>query len=111
MNSSKIYQDTQLKKGFLDLFVLLTLQNEQKYASEIIKTLAKVQIDIPEGTLYPLLNRLKKEDLLSYNWEESSSGPPRKYYLITESGKSYLDLGMTSLNTIYNSIQQLAKNK
>jgi PadR family transcriptional regulator PadR len=79
---------TQMRKGVLELCILASISKERKYASEIINHLKSVQLIVVEGTLYPLLARLKSAELLSYEWEESSSGPPRKYYHITKKGVS-----------------------
>ncbi len=80
----------QMRKGLLELCVLSIISEEEMYPSDIISQLKKWKMIVVEGTLYPLLNRLKNEELLSYNWKESNSGPPRKYYLITDKGLSFL---------------------
>lgn len=80
----------QMKKGLLELCVLSIIAEAEMYPSDIIKRLKASKMIIVEGTLYPLLNRLLKADLLSYNWKESNSGPPRKYYTITKGGKEAL---------------------
>ena len=81
---------SQMRKGFLEYCILLTLRNNQAYASDIINALKKGQFIIVEGTLYPILTRLKNNELLNYTWVESSSGPPRKYYHLTEKGNEFL---------------------
>lgn len=81
---------SQMRKGFLEYCILLTLRNNQAYASDIINALKKGKFIIVEGTLYPILTRLKNNELLNYTWVESSSGPPRKYYHLTEKGKEFL---------------------
>ena len=81
----------QMRKGLLELCVLSIISNEEMYPSDIINKLKNLKMIIVEGTLYPLLTRLKNDDLLEYSWKESKSGPPRKYYQITESGKSFLE--------------------
>ncbi len=80
----------QMRKGVLEYCILSILQDEDKYASEILGTLKDAKMLVVEGTIYPLLTRLKNAGLLNYRWEESTSGPPRKYYALTEIGKSFL---------------------
>jgi PadR family transcriptional regulator, regulatory protein PadR len=80
----------QMRKGILEYCILSILSRSFAYASDIIKELKEAQVIVVEGTLYPLLTRLKNAGLLSYRWEESLQGPPRKYYELTETGKSYL---------------------
>ncbi len=92
----------QMRKGVLELCVLSIIAEEEAYPSDIIKKLKDSKLIVVEGTLYPLLNRLKNADLLDYSWRESTSGPPRKYYAITGAGKSVLDellLTWEELNT------------
>ncbi len=80
----------QMRKGILEFCILSILSQKEAYPSEILETLKKSKLIVVEGTLYPLLTRLKNGELLSYRWEESNSGPPRKYYCITESGNTFL---------------------
>ena len=80
----------QMRKGVLEYCILSILNGEDKYASEILKTLKDAKMLVVEGTIYPLLARLKNAGLLNYRWEESTSGPPRKYYTLTETGKLFL---------------------
>lgn len=80
----------QMKKGVLEFCILSILSKQDLYASDIIKTLKESKMIVVEGTLYPLLTRQKNAGLLSYRWEESTQGPPRKYYTLTEKGKEYL---------------------
>ncbi|MCR9155173.1 MAG: PadR family transcriptional regulator [Croceimicrobium sp.] len=80
----------QMRKGVLELCILNMLQSRDAYANQIIEDLKKAELIVVEGTLYPLLTRLKNGGLLAYRWEESTSGPPRKYYTLTELGKSAL---------------------
>ncbi|MBD5232789.1 MAG: PadR family transcriptional regulator [Bacteroidales bacterium] len=82
---------SQMRKGMLEFCVLLLLNDSDAYASEIITEMKEAQLIVMEGTLYPLLTRLKNDGLLSYRWEESPSGPPRKYYSITPLGQQFLD--------------------
>jgi len=80
----------QMRKGVLEYCILSILSNNDAYASDIIKKLKEAKMIVVEGTLYPLLTRLKNAGLLSYRWEESTQGPPRKYYGITDAGKAFL---------------------
>lgn len=78
----------QMRKGLLEFAILLVISRGEAYASEIIKELQKGKLLVVEGTLYPLLNRLKTAGLLSYAWQESAGGPPRKYYALTPAGEA-----------------------
>lgn len=80
----------QMRKGILEYCILIILSKEDAYASSIIAQLKESQMIVVEGTLYPLLTRQKNQGLLSYRWEESTQGPPRKYYSITDRGKQVL---------------------
>lgn len=81
----------QMRKGILEYCILAILKNQEAYPSEIIERLKAAKLIVVEGTLYPLLTRLKNDELLSYRWEESNAGPPRKYYSLTKIGKAYLE--------------------
>ena len=80
----------QMRKGILEYCILSVLSRNSCYASDIIKELKEAKVIVVEGTLYPLLTRQKNAGLLSYRWEESQQGPPRKYYELTPEGKEYL---------------------
>lgn len=80
----------QMRKGMLEFCTLLIISRGKIYSSDILKELKKANLIVVEGTLYPLLNRLKNEGLLDYVWQESSSGPPRKYYTLTAKAKEKL---------------------
>lgn len=80
----------QMRKGVLEYCILLVLEEKPLYANDIIDDLKKSKMIVVEGTLYPLLTRLKNDGLLTYRWEESTQGPPRKYYELTEEGKVFL---------------------
>ena len=80
----------QMRKGILEYCILSVLSRNSCYASDIIKELKEAEVIVVEGTLYPLLTRQKNAGLLSYRWEESQQGPPRKYYELTQAGRSYL---------------------
>lgn len=79
----------QMRKGVLEYCILAILSRSDKYASDIIKELKEAKMIVVEGTLYPLLTRLKNSGLLSYRWEESTQGPPRKYYELTDEGRAF----------------------
>jgi PadR family transcriptional regulator PadR len=81
---------SQMRKGILELCILSILSKADAYPTEIIEKLKETKLVVVEGTLYPLLTRLKNTGLLAYRWEESNSGPPRKYYKLTSEGQSYL---------------------
>jgi PadR family transcriptional regulator PadR len=81
----------QMRKGILEYCILLVLENKPQYVSDIIENLEKSQMIVVEGTLYPMLSRLKNEGYLGYRWEESVQGPPRKYYELTETGRQFLN--------------------
>src|SRR5690606_3338215 len=90
----------------LEFCLLSVLEDGEAYTSDILETLKDAKMLVVEGTIYPLLTRLKNEGLLSYRWEESTSGPPRKYYDLTETGKLFL----TELSDTWAELQQ-AVNK
>ncbi|MDZ4668042.1 MAG: PadR family transcriptional regulator [bacterium] len=80
----------QMKKGVLEYCILSIISRGEAYASDIIEEMKDAKLIVVEGTLYPLLSRLKNDGLLSYNWVESKSGPPRKYYQLTETGELFI---------------------
>ena len=80
----------QMRKGILDYCILAILSREDSYAPKIIACLKKTNLIVVEGTLYPLLTRLKNAGYLAYRWEESPQGPPRKVYTLTDTGREYL---------------------
>ena len=90
----------QMRKGILEYCILIILSKEDAYTSSIIMQLKESQMIVVEGTLYPLLTRQKNQGLLSYRWEESTQGPPRKYYSITDRGKQVL----AELNGVWNEL-------
>ena len=81
---------SQMRKGMLEYCILLLLHREASYASAIILKLKEAHLIVVEGTLYPLLTRLKNDNLLAYEWVESTQGPPRKYYSLTQEGEQFL---------------------
>ncbi len=80
----------QMRKGVLEFCILSILSKNDAYTTDILNKLKESELIVVEGTLYPLLSRQKNAGLLSYRWEESTQGPPRKYYAITEKGKEVL---------------------
>lgn len=82
---------TQMRKGILEYCILSVIAKGEIYASDIIAELKAARLLVVEGTLYPLLTRLKNNGLLSYNWVESTSGPPRKYYMLSDEGRKVLE--------------------
>jgi PadR family transcriptional regulator PadR len=95
----------QMRKGVLEYCILSILRDGEAYTSDILETLKDAKMLVVEGTIYPLLTRLKNSGLLAYRWEESTSGPPRKYYALTENGKLFL----TGLNATWSELQQAVK--
>lgn len=81
----------QMRKGILEFCILHIISRGEVYASDMLEELTSARIMVVEGTLYPLLTRLKKAGLVDYKWVESNAGPPRKYYTITENGLLFLD--------------------
>jgi PadR family transcriptional regulator PadR len=101
----------QMRKGVLEYCILSILQHGDAYTSEIISTLKSAEMIVVEGTIYPLLTRLKNSGLLSYRWEESSSGPPRKYYVLSESGQQFLKELDKTWNNLMVAVNQITNNK
>ena len=93
---------SQMRKGLLEYCILSIINRDEAYASDILDTLKEARLVVVEGTVYPLLTRMKNEGLLSYRWQESTGGPPRKYYTLTLEGKQLL----TQLNEEWQSICQ-----
>lgn len=81
----------RMRKGMLEFCTLLSISKDKAYASDILTQLKCADLIVVEGTLYPLLTRLRTEGLLTYDWQESPSGPPRKYYSLTDTGKEKLE--------------------
>ena len=94
----------QMRKGVLEFCILSVLKNQNAYVAEILKTLKEAKLLVVEGTIYPLLTRLKNAGLLNYRWEESTTGPPRKYYELTESGQLFLIQLTTTWNELHNAV-------
>ena len=101
----------QMRKGVLEYCILLILSKNSCYASDIIKGLKEAKVIVVEGTLYPLLTRQKNAGLLSYRWEESNQGPPRKYYELTDSGTKFLKELDSSWQELVDAVQVIQNKK
>jgi len=101
----------QMRKGVLEFCILSILSGGDAYPSEIIEKMKQAKLIVVEGTLYPLLTRLKNEGLLTYRWEESSSGPPRKYYKLTEIGDKFLKELNATWNELVNAVNKATSKK
>lgn len=101
----------QMRKGVLEYCILSLLSAEDAYVSDIISKLKEAELIVVEGTLYPLLNRQQRDGLLSYRWEESTQGPPRKYYALTEKGKNFLDELDVSWNELIDSVKKINQQR
>jgi PadR family transcriptional regulator, regulatory protein PadR len=99
--------DSQMRKGLLVYCVLLLCRDGKVYSSDIIKALRQAELIVVEGTLYPLLNRLAREGLLGYEWQESEQGPPRKYYWLTDTGHDMLDELKKSYKKLHAAVSKL----
>ncbi|MBZ4675764.1 MAG: PadR family transcriptional regulator [Anaerophaga sp.] len=95
----------QMRKGVLEYCILSVLSRGDAYASDIINEMKEARIIVVEGTLYPLLTRLKNAGLLSYRWQESTQGPPRKYYELTDRGREFLQELDKSWTELVDSVQ------
>lgn len=108
MNTENI--KSQMRKGILEYCTLLILSKKRAYVSDIIQSLKESRLIVVEGTLYPLLTRLKNAGLLDYEWEESPQGPPRKYYRLTETERAFLnelESAWTELNRTVEHIREI----
>jgi|TARA_B110000285_G_C14534442_1_gene342195 PadR family transcriptional regulator PadR len=101
----------QMRKGILELCILSILEKNEAYPSDILNELKASKLIVVEGTLYPLLTRLKNDGLLTYRWEESTSGPPRKYFQLTELGKSFSKELDSSWKELQNAVQKIRSKK
>lgn len=102
---------SQMRKGMLEYCIMLLLHREPAYASDIIAKLKEARMIVVEGTLYPLLTRLKNDALLEYEWKESTQGPPRKYYRLTEKGEGFLKELEASWRELNETINHLTNNQ
>lgn len=100
----------QMRKGVLELCILAIIEGDEVYPSDIIARLKANDLIVVEGTLYPLLTRLKNDGLLEYTWRESNSGPPRKYFKITELGTQVLESLSSSWQQLVQSVDQTLQN-
>lgn len=102
---------SQIRKGVLEYCILSVMKDKRAYASDIIQELKKAKLIVVEGTLYPLLTRMKKAELLSYEWEESSQGPPRKYYFLTPTGETFQNELKVYWEELVTSVDILTQNR
>jgi PadR family transcriptional regulator PadR len=108
MNADNI--KSQMRKGYLEYCILLILRKKSAYTSDIIAELKDARLIVVEGTLYPLLTRLKNSELLDYRWEESTQGPPRKYYEMTSHGSAFLDDLENAWDEINNVVKKIKES-
>lgn len=101
----------QMRKGILEYCILSIISRGEIYASDILMALKEARLIVVEGTLYPLLTRLKNGGLLEYSWKESQQGPPRKYYRLTESGKIFLKELDRTWSDLQYSVQKTTNNQ
>ncbi len=101
---------SQMRKGVLEFCILSIIKRGEVYPSDIIEEMKKANLHILEGTLYPLLTRLKNADLLTYRWVESTGGPPRKYFLLTDKGAAFYAELQATWNELANAVQALTQN-
>lgn len=101
----------QMRKGVLEMCILSVISNEEVYTSDIIERLKESELIVVEGTLYPMLARLKNAGLLEYTWKESASGPPRKYFKITDDGLVFLEDLRTSWKELVESVDKVTIKK
>ena len=109
MNPENVKQ--QMRKGILEFCILSILSRSDAYPSEIIERLKEAKLIVVEGTLYPLLTRLKNDGLLSYRWEESNSGPPRKYYKLTPVGDTFLKNLQETWKELVQAVESIINNE
>lgn len=102
---------SQMRKGVLEFCILSIIKRAEAYPSDIIEEMKKANLNILEGTLYPLLTRLKNADLLSYRWVESLAGPPRKYFSLTEKGDLFYKELETTWQELVNAVEQITTPK
>lgn len=101
----------QMRKGILEYCILSVLKNNDAYVAEILEELKVAKLIVVEGTIYPLLTRLKNADLLEYRWEESTGGPPRKYYKLTTEGQNFLNELSESWKELQISVKAITNQK
>ena len=96
----------QMRKGILEYCILSIISRNEIYASDILDVLKQAKLIVVEGTLYPLLTRLKNDGLLDYSWQESTMGPPRKYYTLTKDGQTFMKALDATWDELSNSVQK-----
>jgi PadR family transcriptional regulator PadR len=101
---------SQMRKGVLEFCILSIIQQGEVYPSDIVEKMKLANLHILEGTLYPLLTRLKNAGLLNYRWVESISGPPRKYFVMTDEGKAAFEVLLKTWKEMTSSVNQLTQN-
>ncbi len=109
MNTENV--KAQMRKGILEYCILSVLQKNDAYVSELIAQLKEAELIVVEGTLYPMLTRLKNAGFLEYRWEESTSGPPRKYYSLTGQGEEFLNELAQTWSALKDSVNQLTQDQ
>ena len=102
---------TQMRRGILEFCIVQLISQGEIYSAELINRLKDAHLIVTEGTLYPLLSRLRKAEILEYRWEESQSGPPRKYYALAEKGKSFLEALDKAWNEIETSVHLIKQGE
>lgn len=100
---------SQMRKGMLEYCIMLLLDETPCYSSDIIQRLKDANLLVMEGTLYPLLSRLKKDGILNYEWQESTQGPPRKYYVLSDDGREMLKALETAWDELENTVHKLKR--
>lgn len=101
---------SQMRKGILEYCILSIINRQEVYTSDILEALRKANLLVVEGTLYPLLSRLKNNGLVKYRWQESTDGPPRKYFTLTQEGEQLLKALDDEWNVIHQSINKITKS-
>ena len=101
---------SQMRKGILEYCILSIIDRQEVYTSDILEALRQADLLVVEGTLYPLLSRLKNNGLLKYRWQESTDGPPRKYFTLTEEGQTMLAALNQEWSTISNAITKITES-
>jgi len=101
----------QMRKGVLEYCILLVIDGKPLYASDIIEELRNSKMIVVKGTLYPFLTRLKNDGLLTYKWEESTQGPPRKYYEVTDDGRTFISEMGESWDELVEAVRMIKEHK
>lgn len=109
MNASERFGS--LRKGLLEFAVLSVISTHEAYAADILSKLSPTEFQTQEGTLYPLLSKLRREELLEYAWRESENGPPRKYYRLTDKGRRELEATQTYWKELISTLKSLSAKR